>query len=207
MPPLVLQETLNNRYGLASPKDNRRVLFTDDSEMLSRYKGDLFTRGSSDFKNALLSELLDKQIERYEDFKNLLARHGEVKIRNAGKPNEYLWVNIVEGKGINLRDAAFSREFIELPPLQKLQRLNKETRYEKPPLPPGTIRHTTTRPYRNGTHNAPKKSNTSISASAANTKPTSKPRMKTKPGSWPNGKNATMPGIFRKPSKSMLHWR
>jgi hypothetical protein len=128
-----IQETLNNRYGLASPKDNRRALFTDDSEMLSRYKGDAFKGGSKAFKSTLLTELLERQINSYDDFKTLLAEQGEVKIRNAGKDNEYLWIKPNaggDGKGINLRDAAFSRAFIELPPLQKMQRLSTESRYE-----------------------------------------------------------------------------
>jgi hypothetical protein len=124
---------LNNRYGLASPKDNRRALFTDDSEMLSRYKGDAFKGGNKAFKSALLTELLERQITNYDDFKNLLAEQGEVKIRNEGKDNEYFWIKpnaSGDGKGINLRDAAFSREFIELPNLQKLQQLATESHYE-----------------------------------------------------------------------------
>ncbi|MFA6161754.1 MAG: hypothetical protein WC766_06360 [Patescibacteria group bacterium] len=128
-----IQETLNNRYGLASPKDNRRALFTDDSEMLSRYKGDAFKGGSKAFKSALLTELLERQIDSYDAFKTLLAEHGEVKIRNAGKDNEYLWIKPkteAESKGINLRDAAFSRNFIELPHLQKMQQLATDSRYE-----------------------------------------------------------------------------
>ena len=40
-----------------------------------------------------------------------------------------------KGKGIKLRDAAFSRAFIELPPLQKIQRLTTESRYETTALP------------------------------------------------------------------------
>jgi hypothetical protein len=128
-----IQETLNNRYGLASPKDNRRALFTDDSEMLSRYKGDTFKGGNKVFKSALLTELLERQIDSYDDFKTLLAEQGEVKIRNEGKDNEYLWVKPkteANGKGINLRDAAFSRDFIELPHLQKMQQLATDSRYE-----------------------------------------------------------------------------
>jgi hypothetical protein len=128
-----IQETLNNRHGLASPKDNRRALFTDDSEMLSRYKGDAFKGGNKTFKSALLTEILERQIDNYDDFKALLAEQGEVKIRNEGKDNEYLWIKPNaggDGKGINLRDAAFSREFIELPHLQKIQQLTTDSRYE-----------------------------------------------------------------------------
>jgi len=133
-----IQETLNNRYGLASPKDNRRALFTDDSEMLSRYKGDAFKGGNKAFKSALLTELLERQINNYDDLKKMLAEQGEVKIRNEGKDNEYLWVKPNaggDGKGINLRDAAFSRAFIELPQLQKIQRLTTESRYETTSTP------------------------------------------------------------------------
>jgi hypothetical protein len=128
-----IQETLNNRYGLASPKDNRRVLFSDDSDLFSRYKGDTFKGGSKAFKSALLSDILSRPINCYDDFKKRLAEHGEVKIRNEGKANEYLWVkpkSEANGQGINLRDAAFSRDFIELPPLEKMQRLATESRYE-----------------------------------------------------------------------------
>lgn len=128
-----IQETLNNRYGLASPKDNRRALFTDDSEMLSRYKGDTFKGGHKSFKSALLTELLERQITDYDEFKTLLAEQGEVKIRNEGKDNEYLWIKPHvggDGKGINLRDVAFSRDFIELPPVQKMQQLATDSRYE-----------------------------------------------------------------------------
>jgi len=128
-----IQETLNNRYGLASPKDNRRALFTDDSEMLSRYKGDAFKGGGKAFKSVLLTEIMEQQITDYDDFKTLLAEQGEVKIRNEGKDNEYLWIKPNaggDGKGINLRDAAFSRDFIELPQVQKMQKLATDSRYE-----------------------------------------------------------------------------
>ena len=133
-----IQETLNNRYGLASPKDNRRALFTDDSEMLSRYKGDAFKGGSKAFKSALLTELLERQIDSYDDFKKMLVEQGEVKIRNEGKDNEYLWIKPNaggDGKGVNLRDAAFSRDFIELPHVQKMQQLATESHYETTTTP------------------------------------------------------------------------
>jgi hypothetical protein len=124
------QEATNAKYGLASPKDNRRGLFTDDSELISRYKGDIFTGGQKELKEAILSEILKRQITRYDDFKAMLAERGEVKIRNEGKANEYLWLKVGDGNGINLRDAAFRREFIELPASQKRERLKTEARYE-----------------------------------------------------------------------------
>lgn len=123
------QELTNAHYGLASPKDNKRVLFTDDSELLSRYKGDHFTGPGKDVKNALLAEMLNRDITRYDDFKALLAERGEIKIRNPGKDNEYLWFKGSDGKGVNLRDAAFTRDFIELPTRQKQQRLASDSKY------------------------------------------------------------------------------
>jgi hypothetical protein len=123
------QELTNAHYGLASPKDNKRVLFTDDSELLSRYKGDHFTGPGKDVKNALLAEMLNRDIARYDDFKALLAERGDIKIRNPGKDNEYLWFKGSDGKGVNLRDAAFTRDFIELPTRQKQQRLASDSKY------------------------------------------------------------------------------
>ena len=53
--------------------------------MLSRYKGDTFKGGNKVFKSALLTELLERQIDSYDNFKTLLAEQGEVKIRNEEK--------------------------------------------------------------------------------------------------------------------------
>ncbi|MGZ4993009.1 MAG: LPD7 domain-containing protein [Methylobacter sp.] len=120
-----IQETINNKYGLASPKDNKRAVFSDDSELLSRYKGDFFKGSNKDLKNELLAEMLNLKIASYDEFKEMLAERGEVKTRNPGKENEYLWV-----AGVNLRDPAFKRDFIELPHQQKIQRLATDSRYE-----------------------------------------------------------------------------
>jgi hypothetical protein len=119
-----IQETINNKYGLASPKDNKRTLYTDDSEILSRYKGDFFNGGSKDLKNELLAEMLNRKVDSYADFKKMLQERGEIKIRNKGTANEYLWVN-----GVNLRDPAFRQEFIELSHDQKIQRLATDSKY------------------------------------------------------------------------------
>ncbi|MFI3187227.1 MAG: hypothetical protein QX198_14725 [Methylococcaceae bacterium] len=124
------QEATNAKYGLASPKDNRRGLFTEDSELISRYKGDHFTGSQKDLKEAILSVILTKEIINYDDFKKALAEYGQLKIRNEGKANEYLWVKAGDGKGINLRDIAFTREFIELSTIQKRQRLATDSEYE-----------------------------------------------------------------------------
>nr|WP_249204668.1 LPD7 domain-containing protein [Burkholderia cenocepacia] len=122
-----IQEHINAQYGLASPKDNRRVELTDASEMLSRYRGDLFKPVGRELKEALLDAVLDRGIERYEDFMTLLAEHGAVRMRNAGSDDEYPNVKPPEAaKGVNLKDFVFSREFIELSTEEKRAQLSAD---------------------------------------------------------------------------------
>jgi hypothetical protein len=125
------QEFTNARYGLASPKDNRRIEFTDASEMISRYKGDVFEGQGRALKERLLSDLLDQDIRDYERFKTLLSGYGQIRVRNSGGLTEYLNVKPDEAaKGINLKDYVFSREFIEKSQDEKRAFLVRETRPE-----------------------------------------------------------------------------
>ncbi|QRR11817.1 hypothetical protein FPJ27_37070 (plasmid) [Burkholderia sp. MS455] len=119
-----IQEHLNAKYGLASPKDNRRTEFSDASEMLSRYRGDLFRADSRQLKERILDAMLDRHVEHVDDFMALLAEHGAVRVRNAGREDAYPNVNPAGAeKGVNLKDYVFSREFIELPTDEKLLQL------------------------------------------------------------------------------------
>ncbi|PXX73675.1 LPD7 domain-containing protein [Rivihabitans pingtungensis] len=123
------QEHANAKYGLASPKDNRRLAFTSESEIISRYKGDLFQGSAKDVKERILSDVLDRNISDYASFKSLLAEHGARRTRNAGKDSEYQNVKPADqAKGINLKDYVFSREFIEKPEAEKRQFLANEGR-------------------------------------------------------------------------------
>jgi hypothetical protein len=118
------QEHINHKFGLASPKANRRVEFTDASEMLSRYKGDVFEGSNSDAKARILDAIVTRDIRSYDDFKTLLAEFGETRTRNAGRPNEYENVKLDGApRGINLKEYVFSREFIELPAERKQEAL------------------------------------------------------------------------------------
>jgi hypothetical protein len=143
------QEHINNKYGLASPKDNRRIEFTDASDMIARYKDDNFAGAKKDFKQTILQTVLDADITSYDEFKKLIAEFGAVRVRNNGKPNEYLNVKYTEdaarddlaehrfarkfkhvepgsAKGVNLKENVFSRTFIELPGAQKRAVLSAE---------------------------------------------------------------------------------
>jgi len=123
------QEHANAKYGLASPKDNRRAEFTNESEMISRYKGDMFQGAAKDLKARILSDVLDRKITDYDSFKTLLAEHGATRTRNAGKPAEYQNVKPADqAKGVNLKDYVFSREFIEKPDDEKRRILAEEGR-------------------------------------------------------------------------------
>ncbi|KDD48079.1 hypothetical protein L532_5315 [Bordetella bronchiseptica OSU095] len=132
------QEHINAKFGLASPKDNRRIEFTDESAIISRYKGDYFKGANHDLKERLLSDVLDKGVTDFDQFRAIVAEHGDTKTRNAGKAGEYLNVK-PEGaaKGINLKEYVFSREFIEMPTAEKRQKLAAEIRagYEEAKAP------------------------------------------------------------------------
>ena len=127
------QEHINAKYGLASPKDNRRVAFTDESNVISRNKGDVFGGQGSKLKADILNALLGRHIERYEDFLAMLPEFGEPRIRNAGKVSEYHNIRAPSAaKGVNLKDYVFSRAFVKLAQAVKLQHFNAEQpiRYE-----------------------------------------------------------------------------
>lgn len=125
------QEHINNKFGLASPKENRRLEFTGESEMISRYKGDVFEGQSKDLKGNILETMLTRKVDKYEDFKALLSEFGETKARNAGKEAEYQNVKAPEsGKGVNLKEYVFSREFVELPDADKRKRLAADVQHK-----------------------------------------------------------------------------
>ena len=61
------QEYTNDKYGLASPKENKRDGFNKHSEMISRYKGDEFSGANSEIKSQLLDKIMDNKIQTYND--------------------------------------------------------------------------------------------------------------------------------------------
>ncbi|WP_018441940.1 LPD7 domain-containing protein [Trinickia symbiotica] len=138
------QEHINSKYGLASPKDNRRVQFTDASEMISRYKGDVFDAMNRELKTAILEEVISRNITRYDDFRTLLTEFGQTRTRNAGRESEYENVKPAgAAKGVNLKDFVFSREFIELDGDGKRAALenNVHSQYIEPGVPRSTPRN------------------------------------------------------------------
>lgn len=89
--------------------------------------------------------MLDKGVSDFDQFRAIVAEHGDTKTRNAGKAGEYLNVK-PEGaaKGVNLKEYVFSREFIEMPTAEKRQKLAGEIRagYEDTKAPrPTPVEH------------------------------------------------------------------
>lgn len=109
-----IQEHINNKYGLISPKDAVRVSDENYANVLSRVKGDLYRERNNDTKREIFSKLTSQNVTSADDFHNLLKNYGDVKIRNEGKSTEYFAVKFEgDSKFTNLKNPLFSRAFIE----------------------------------------------------------------------------------------------
>jgi len=119
------QEYINQKYKLESPRDNMRVTPTSYADMLSRYKGDDFRAKNKQFKLDLLERVFNEGINSRQRFYDLVSQYGETKIRNEGKPTEYIAVKLQgDQKFTNLKESIFADEFIvnrkiTKPPLEK----------------------------------------------------------------------------------------
>ena len=142
------QEHINAKYGLASPKDHRRIEYTSESAIISRYKGDLFEGTHRELKDRILGQMLERGIDRFEDFQKLAAEHGQTRTRNEKTEREY--VNVKQpgaSRGVNLKEYVFSRQFVELPTAEKRAALAAEIKrqYDAPGDPRKTDRQSAAR--------------------------------------------------------------
>ncbi|EDL68383.1 LPD7 domain-containing protein [Vibrio campbellii] len=109
-----IQERINSKFDLVSPFDNQRVFKIDQSKLLARYKGDNFKGANAKLKSELFDSIQDKNITTMSAFKEELAKHGEVSIGKAGKPDEYLKIKPHGStRNVRLTDSCFRPEFIE----------------------------------------------------------------------------------------------
>lgn len=109
-----IQEHINNKYGLASPKDGVRVSDENHAAVLSRTKGDLFREKNNRQKNEIFRRLDKENVRSLKDFGTLLSEYGEVRMRNEGKPTQYFAVKFGnDSKFTNLKNPLFSRTYIE----------------------------------------------------------------------------------------------
>lgn len=120
-----LQEHINIKFGLASPKDNIRV-DVSTADIVARVKDDdSFKKGNDKSLKALIAEgIISEEITSYDDFQKYLKKLGDVKVSNKGKDNEYLGIKIAGQKRfVNLREEPFRKAFFELPEAEMRQRL------------------------------------------------------------------------------------
>ncbi|RMM26959.1 Relaxase [Pseudomonas syringae pv. pisi] len=114
------QEYLNQKYKLASPREHVRVDIADAASVLSRYKGDDFYGKNREFKQALVKQVIEKNVTTREAFYELAATYGETRIRNQGKDNEYAAVKLPgDAKFTNLKETIFHDDFIVRRDLKK----------------------------------------------------------------------------------------
>lgn len=109
-----IQEKINYKHNLVSPRDNQRLFNIDNGKLLARYKGDNFKGANAKLKSELFDVIQDKNITTMAAFKEVLAKHGEVSIGKAGKPDEYLKIKPHGStRNVRLTDSCFRPEFIE----------------------------------------------------------------------------------------------
>ncbi|MFQ0972244.1 LPD7 domain-containing protein, partial [Gilliamella sp. BG1] len=120
-----IQEFINYKYNLATPKDYVRNADMHYANVLSRIKGDFFGEKQHNFKNLLVDEIASGKINTISEFQARLANFGDIKVRNKGKNNQYFAVKI-EGdkKFTNLNHPVFKESFIK----------NKILPYNKPDI-------------------------------------------------------------------------
>lgn len=109
-----IQEHINNKYGLVSPKDGVRVSDHNHANVLARTKGDLFKEKQGELKKEIFDKLEKSSIKTDSEFTKMLKDFGEVKVYNKGKENQYFGVK-PEGQErfTRLKSPVFSKQFIE----------------------------------------------------------------------------------------------
>ncbi|MIW33693.1 hypothetical protein B7N59_21245 [Salmonella enterica subsp. enterica] len=122
-----IQEKINRKYGLESPRNNIRQGHKSYADILSRYKGDEFKGQHKELKEIIYNDVVNKNIKSKSEFSKLLNTYGECRVRNEGKKNEYFAVKPYgHSKFINLKGNVFSNEFIEKRNLSPPELTDKE---------------------------------------------------------------------------------
>lgn len=105
------QESINEKYGLASPKVHRRDRAEGRAGAIGRYDGIAFEGQGAETKGRAVATLLSggELPGSLEEMAARLATLGEVRIRNEGTDRAYLNLRIEgQGRGVNLKDPVFT---------------------------------------------------------------------------------------------------
>jgi len=111
-----IQEDVNNKHGLKSPTHSPRVSLENYKTVLDRHKIKEFNpkHKATEVKRELFDTIEKQGVKNWQDFKDLVSSHGEIKIRNEGKATEYYAVKLPDNsKFTNLNNPIFSKEYIE----------------------------------------------------------------------------------------------
>lgn len=111
-----IQESINRKLNLESPYEHQRKykVVKDDSEFISRYKGDNFKGANAKFKNEIFDSINNKNIRSMSDFEKELSKYGEVSRGKLGSSDEYLKIKLFgESKNIRLKETCFKSDYIE----------------------------------------------------------------------------------------------
>lgn len=109
------QELINEKYGLESPKDNRRLISTGREDIISRYElsPDM---SNKEIKQKIFSIIRDnEQISSVNELAQVIKGFGEVTVRNSEKFGQsYINLKIAgKAKGINLKDPVFLDRYLQ----------------------------------------------------------------------------------------------
>ena len=109
-----IQENINRKHGLESPYDNQRKYgVIDNSDFISRYKGDNFKGSNAELKNELFELINNKNIRTMDVFKDELSKYGTVTTGKAGSNDEYLQLKLHGvNKNIRLKESCFKNDYI-----------------------------------------------------------------------------------------------
>ncbi|GIZ52495.1 LPD7 domain-containing protein [Noviherbaspirillum aridicola] len=105
-----IQEQVNFEFGLVSPKDRPRAAPVSWADIIGRNRPTQFKKGRiGDFKARVANEMVTRDIRTKVGLDELLREYGEVKLRNAGRSNEYFAVKPSGHTAfINLREEIFA---------------------------------------------------------------------------------------------------
>ena len=121
------QEYFNFKYGFESPKENKRYKVNENSEYISRYKGDGFIGASKLFRQDLLNKIIENNISNKSELQLLLEENGKVKVRNSTDKDKAYFNVMIGDKSINLRDNVFKESFLSLTKEEKLKYIKNES--------------------------------------------------------------------------------
>lgn len=111
-----IQESVNRKFNIESPYDNQRKykLFTDESEFISRYKGDTFKGAHRGLREQIFNVIAEKNIRTMSDFERELSTFGDVDKGRLGSDSEYFKVKPKgHTKYIRLKEPCFKPDYIE----------------------------------------------------------------------------------------------